>query len=72
MVHRSTSSDSDIGRIIMYAVLDDKTRILIKSFTPWIIGTEGADKNFAPIFKKDTPKQVLEDYNRFLNMRETQ
>ena len=44
----------------MYATLTDEIRKLIKDVTPWIVGSEGADKDFAPIFKENTPNDILE------------
>ncbi len=44
----------------MFTVLSDEIRKLVKEVTPWIIGTEGADKDFAPIFKENTPFEIIE------------
>ncbi len=44
----------------MFTVLSDEIRKLIKDVNPWIVGSEGADKNFAPIFKDNTPAEILE------------
>lgn len=33
---------------------------------PWIIGTEGASKNFAPIFKENTPEHIKEKHKKLV------
>lgn len=48
----------------MYSILTDEQRMLVRAITPWICGSEGADKNFAPIFKDDTPEDILEKHRR--------
>ena len=48
----------------MYATLTDEIRTLIKEVTPWIIGAQGADKDFAPIFKDNTPLDIKEKNKR--------
>ncbi len=56
----------------MFTILSDEIRQLIKEVNPWIIGTEGADKNFAPIFKEKTPAEILEKNKRLTALCENE
>ena len=46
----------------MFAIISDDIRALLQEVTPWIVGSEGADKNFAPIFKENTPSEIREKH----------
>ena len=54
----------------MFNILFDEERALLKEITPWIIGNERADKNFAPIFKENTPAYIKEKYQEYLRFVE--
>ena len=57
-----------VGDLIMYTILSKEQRMLVRAITPWICGTEGADKNFAPIFRDDTPEDILEKHRRLVEL----
>ena len=48
----------------MREILDDDIRILIKETTPWIIDSKGSAEDFAPIFKENTPVEIIEKYKK--------
>ncbi len=50
--------------MLMYQLLDDDIRSLIKETTPWIIGSKGSKENFEPIFKENTPADIIEKYQK--------
>ena len=48
----------------MRKILDDDIRKLIQEITPWIIGSKGSEDDFAPIFKEDTPIEIIEKHEK--------
>ena len=49
-------------------ILDDDIRRLIKEISPWIVGTKGANEDFAPIFKENTPIDIIEKHKKLVNL----
>lgn len=43
---------------------------LAKQFNQYIIGREHADKNFKPVFRKDTPEDILKMYKKYCDLLE--
>ena len=52
----------------MYIIFSEEVRKLGDEIYPWIIGSEGVDKKFAPIFKEDTPQEILDKYKKYLEV----
>lgn len=52
----------------MYVIFSDEVKKLEKEVEPWIVGREGANKDFAPIFKKNTPQDILKKYDRLCDL----
>ncbi len=48
----------------MYQILDDDIRILIKETSPWIIGSKGSKDDFKPVFKENTPIDIIDKYKK--------
>lgn len=56
----------------MFATLTDEQRMLVRVITPWICGAEGADKDFAPIFKDNTPMDIIDKHKRLVALCKNQ
>ena len=50
----------------MREILDDDIRKLLQETTPWIIGSKGSKEDFTPIFKEDTPIEIIEKYKKLI------
>ena len=50
----------------MREILDDDIRKLLQETTPWIIGSKGSKEDFTPIFKEDTPMEIIEKYKKLI------
>lgn len=46
----------------MFCCFSEEVKRMGDEIAPWIIGRKGAEEDFAPIFKKNTPKSIKENY----------